>query len=841
MEESINKLKRILIKDTPILFLGAGFSYGAKVKNEKNIPLGDELKKILLKEFLKLDEEDSEYKELNKYSLSQVSQYCSNLGLKIELIDFLTNYFSNIKPANYHYLLTNYYWRKIYTTNIDDIVEEVYKKNDKDLIVQQYKRKNTYKNDKATEYFKLHGSVNNPSEGYVFSTEEYIGSMLLANDYRFSSLATDMNSEHIIFIGSNFDEINLDYYLKLYENTGYASSKGRLFFINPNPSIILRSKIKKVQGHLIEWTNKEFLEFITKLKEETKIKIDKYDLNKDLNKLGFININKYKEEALKLISYNSDLYLGYEPNWNDIYFDWDFINNSIINNFNEFINNDNENVFIYSLYGKAYIGKSTFLKRIAVNINNLDFQTYGFEGKHFNYYPFLQFIIKSDYNEFALIMDNAAYNYLPLKYLAKAIPKNKKLIIITASRPFFHFRWRYNFVGLNWKELYIEPKISKDYAKNIYYKLEEKGYIGDLKKIENVNDRISKIVKSNDVMSTLFSLTYGKGFVKRLYKDLNPILKKDNDAKDLLVYIAIFNKVELADFPTVLIGRLFNIPSNKLINKIDSFIKNTAKGYIQLRSGFFTKRILSSVNKKTIINSIKTLLIAISSQVNDKEHTYWNEIHAAISKEKSLRKLFQLNNNEIKNLLYEIRNYYLDNFNYWIQLGISEQRNREFEKALNHFRQAEALRPNSYMVQNAIGRNFLKQANSINNYSIAKKYFEEGESILLDLINNREEFQARAYSTHCYLYEKIMFIQKFNVQVNKNELLKMYDYLKVILDKDPEDIMAKHINNVFFRFLKRINMTNIIKIRYEDISILRDIFKEYDIDINDLLDDIEIQ
>lgn len=841
MDEAINKLKNLLIKDSPILFLGAGFAFDAKLKSGKNIPLGDSLKEIILKEFLKYNENDSEYEELKKYSLSQISQYCSNIGYKTQLIDFLTEYFSNIKPAKYHFLLTEYFWRKIYTTNIDDLVEEIYKQNNKDIIIQQYKRKFTYKNDRATQYFKLHGSVNNPSEGYVFSTDEYVGSIVESHDYRFSSLATDMHSEHIIFLGSNFDEINIDYYIKLYENTGYSSSKGHLFFINPNPSIILKSKIKKVQGELIKWTTQEFLEFIADLKKESTIKIDEYDINKDLHKIGFQNINIYKKEAINTVNYNSNLYLGYEPNWNDIYHDWDFINNTILNDLNDFISiNNKENIFIYSLFGKAYIGKSTFLKRIAVNINNLDIQTFIYEGKYFNYYPFFQYIVKSDFNEFALIVDNAAYNYLPLKYLANSIPKNKKLFIITASRPFFHFRWRYNFVGFNWREFYIEPVVTKEYAKNIYSKLEEKGYIGELKKIKEIDDRIYQIMKNNDVMSTLFSLTYGKGFVKRLYKDLNPILKKESDAKDLLVYLAIFNKVELADFPIVLINRLFKASANKLLNRIDSFIKNTTKGSVQLRSGFFTKKILSSINKKEIISAIKSLLLSISSQVNDKDHTYWNEIHAAISKEKSLRKLFNLNSGEIKNLLYEIRNYYLDNFNYWIQLGISEQRSNEFEKALNHFKQAEALRPNSYMVQNAIGRNFLKQANNFTSYSIAKKYFQEGERILLDLIKNREEYQARAYSTHCYLYEKITYIQKFNIKVTKNELLKMYGYLKAVYEKDPQDIMAKHINNVFFNFLKKIHMTNIISIKFEDISMLKDLFKEYDIDVNELIDDIDI-
>lgn len=838
-QERIDKLKNTLLHDSPILFLGAGFSLGGKTKTGRDIPKANDFKEIILVEFLKLSKVSAEYKELSNYSLSQVCQYCSNKKSPHYLIDFLTDFFSNSKPASYHFKLTNYFWKKIYTTNIDDLVEKTFEHNGKDIVVQQYARKYTHKKDSATEYYKLHGSVNNPSEGYVFSTDEYVDSMIHSKDFRFSSLSSDMHSESFIFLGSNFDEINLDYYLRLYENTGYASTRGNLYFINPFPSILLKSKIERVQGVLIEWSTEQFLDFLESF-TTTKQSISRYDLEKDITKLGYININSIKSSFIDTKNYDSQLYLGYEPCWEDIFAEWDFMDSRILTQFSKFvISSANQKAAVFSIYGKPYIGKSVFLRRIGNELRKEGYDTFYFEGRNFNYFPFLQFIKASSNSIFALIMDNASYYYGSLNQLMRLIPIGKRIIIVTSSRPFFHFKWRYNFIGDFFYEHLIDASITREYAKDIALKLEEKGYLGELKTLKTLEERTTKIASNNDLMSLLFSITFGKGFIQRLNRDLQPHLEKDDSTRDLLIALAIFNKIELPHFPIELISHLTNGKAKEYMKKVDAFTKTTLQNSLQLRSGFFTMNIYRSVSIEKIISLVEDMLIVIASQVDDKNHTYWNEIHALLSKEKTLRKVLGLNSHDIKQLLYRIRDYYSDNFNFWIQLGIAEQREKQFEKALNHFKQAEALRPTSYMVANAIGRNFLKQANALENVVIAKKYFQEGEKILIDLIENREEYQARAFSTHCYLYEKIVYVQKYHLKLTNDEIVKMGEYLKRVTDKDENDIMAKHINNVFIRFLKKTNKLNLIKLNFQDVSKLKALFTEYSTDFSDLLDDIE--
>jgi hypothetical protein len=749
--------------------------------------------------------------------------------------------FSDIHPTEQHYQLTNFSWKKIYTTNIDDLVEQIYAKNKLDLIPQHAPRKTIIQKDIATHYFKLHGSVRNPSEGFVFSTESYVNTQITSTDYRFSTLATDMHSEHFIFLGSNFEEFNIDYYLKLYENTGYASSRGKLFFINPKPSALLKKKIERINGVLIEWDTNAFLQFITDLKQhENRTKEEL--LLKEVENMAFYSLKKIKENAGDLKKYQSQLYLGYEPKWEDVLTDWDFLNNELLEEFSRFLKNISRfGSGIFSLIGKSYVGKSTFIKRLAVELQLNGYEVFNYSGRYFNFFPFFQYVKKSGNFKFALVVDNAAYNYTPIKQLLAMIPKSIELVVITASRPHAHFRYRYNLVDNYLFEYEFDNFISEKYSENILKRLEEKGFLGELANVKSNEERRLVIQKNNDVVSTLYNLTYGRGFIERLNKNIQPLLKENSETKDLLISFAIFNRLELPDFPIELINQLSNNRGNEFLKKIEDYIKYTNSKNIQIRSTFLTQTIFRTTSKKRILQQIERILIIISSQIDDSTHTYWNEIHAGLTREKSLRKRFAFTSSEIQNLLYSVRSYYNANFNYWIQLGISEQRERNYEKALNHFKVAESLRPNSYMVQNAIGRNFLKQANALESFNVAQQFFAKGEEVLIQLIEKREEYQARTFSTHCLLYEKINYLRKFNLEISNSGIHKMFGYLEKIVEKDPNDIMARHINNVFYKFLSERGKLNLIKIKIEDLSRLKYYMTETNIDEDSLLDEIEIE
>lgn len=232
----------------------------------------------------------------------------------------------------------------------------------------------------------------------------------------------------------------------------------------------------------------------------------------------------------------------------------------------------------------------------------------------------------------------------------------------------------------------------------------------------------------------------------------------------------------------------------------------------------------------------------VSPQITDSVHSYWNEIQSTLMKVKLLKNKLHMSNSDIKNLLFDIKNYYNDDFNYWLQVGLVEQSENDFEKALNRFTQADALSDNSYVVQNAIARNYLRYANYVSEEHKAKELFHEGAQKMLKLINSRDEYQVKAFSTHCYIFEQIRFWRKFKIIPTKSDVEKLFVMLKTILDVDGNDPMAKHISNVLFKFIHESKIQGVLsEASFYDLGYLKEMFSDYStINIEKMLEDFEI-
>lgn len=808
METNENILEYALNNLSPVLFIGAGFTIGAKSSNDKPLPTGLELKEMILLDLLGLSIDSDNYSELHNRKLSEVCQFAQNEITIEELTRFLKTIYSGIIPASYHFNFKKYPWKRIYSTNIDDLLENIYNVNE--IVIQNDKIKKHIKAN-CIEIIKLHGCVNKPENGFTFSNNEYIDSMVKSRDYRFNQLGMDIQTEMFIFLGSDFDEVNLSYYFRLYEYAGYQSTKMTFIFINPKPSVFFTSQVKNLGGKIIPWTSEQFSDFlqsnaIKDLKDST------------ITHLGCRLIREIKNDLdLSAVS-SSDLYLGLLPTWIDIMQDWDFRNDKVENTFLNVKKRFDHKNFVFCIFGKALVGKSVLLKRIGLMLFNDGYEVITVIGKHFDSYSFIQYtkVNKSIY-KYALLFEDASFSYFHIKKLLKWFPNNKELIVITTSRPYPHTRKRYILNEVNHYEYLLEQQIDRIFAATIINKLEEKGFSGILSNKHDIQQKISYVIQHNDISSLLYSITYGSHFIERFNKIYLDILSRNNIQRSILIKLYIFDKLDLPYIPFSLLNLIYCENLKKDIDEIGDMIKINEKGGIELRNSYFNQLLDRDIKSVDIIDNIKEILTNISPQV-DESHSLWNEILASLTKEKLLRKNLSLKTKDIKQMLYDVGGYFNYNYNYWLQLGIAEQADAEFEKALNHFRQAEAISPESYMVQNAIGRNYLKQARHINNLPVAQSYYNEGERILLSLINNMEEFQVKAFSTHCYLYEKIKFCELYGIIPTSREVKAMYRYLSDIIARDPEDTMAKHISNIFFKYLRGIHKSGLIRFELYDLS-----------------------
>lgn len=837
----IKKLDRCLLFSQPVLFTGAGFSLGATNGAGDCLPSGNDLKTKIITDLLGYKINSKEYDELIISSLSDICSYAEGEIAPQKLQDYIIATFSECTPKPFHKIIVNYSnWKKIYTVNIDDVFENASEKGS--LIVQNDVKQFSYSRANQREYIKLHGCVRNRSGKFVFSNQQYVDSMLNSTDYRFSSFARDMQIENFVIVGTEMNEINLDYYLTLFSSVSDKTSHGQLFFIQPSPSRIFKSKIAKVGAYLIEWTTEQLAEHLLSINKNSDIKYPNYQIE------DFLCVKDNYDRYKNFKDYKSYLYFGQHPNYKDIIFDWDFINPDIellYKSIKKYVENDSDNKLMISLYGKSLTGKSTYLKRLAVKLVNDNVVVYDFCGKRFDVKDICSKCKNITDNCVAIIFDNASFYYSEICHLIKNFPDDKKIVVICSARTYAHNRKRYSLVSEPWfKEIHITGNTKSEndiFAQMIEKRLDDKGLLGKLKS-KSIEERIQYISSFSDVESFLFSITRGKSFQSRQLKNFYE--RKDNlrDGLDLLQQLAIIYKLDLPYLPLEIVRLIYNNNFKYILSCTENFVTyNEDANAIYIRDSFIVPHLLENIDHKKCIQLLTGILTIISPQVLDCNRTYWNEIASTLMKCKLLRSVLHLTNKEVKNLLNGIKSFYNDDYNYWLQVGLSEQHDSEYELALNHFLQAESMSPSSYTVRNAIARNYLRQANEIDDFGIAMPIHEEGVKLMKQLIHEREEFQVKAYSTHCLLFERIRFYQRNNYQPNDEILNEMYNMLKYVIDKDPDGPMSKHISNVFAKFLKNRNLTNKLpKLTLYDIKYLKPLMEDSDIRAKDYLEDFEM-
>lgn len=110
----LNQAIEKILDGQAVLFAGAGFSYGAKNK-QGEVPSAKKLKKELLLD-MKMDEK-------SEYSLEIISEFYKSEKSAIELVDKLREQYNIINIAEHHKTIMGMQWKRVYTTNYDQVVE----------------------------------------------------------------------------------------------------------------------------------------------------------------------------------------------------------------------------------------------------------------------------------------------------------------------------------------------------------------------------------------------------------------------------------------------------------------------------------------------------------------------------------------------------------------------------------------------------------------------------------------------------------------------------------------------------------------------------------------------
>lgn len=834
MDDNILKLKLSLEEKTPTLLLGAGFSYGAINENGEDLPLGKNLvEKLYQHMFIDnppdkeiLDEDiDGAKQYKNAGDLKGLCGLLRDEGRVDERDEYLTATFmgATISDKSKLYNIGSYKWDKIFTLNIDCLLEYIFEQNGVPYKVWNRDNDDRRNDNSDTLIIKLHGCVQNSKAGYIFDEQEYIN--FLNDDDCFSRDFGDAYSKgDVIFIGTEFQEDDLKTIINKYGSKGYDLSGNNYFFISPKiNNVRLRRQISSVENYYwIPWTTEEFFDFLYK-----DVILEK-DSKKILHEKGLVSIDDlYRERIHK---YESKLFAGFESRYADFFDDWDIIHPGLAG-FEDRIISGGKNV-VAALIGKSYVGKSCAAKRVLVDFRKKGFLTFELNMRSSEYMQlFLEYIEQLPQETKVAVLFEEASFYFSLLYsnLISKCPDNiKQLIVITSDTSSNYLAKRDILESKNCVvKFMIDEKISWTFSEEIYRKLKEKHWLNKPEICGSDKNEIKKYAcEINDIIEFLYNISHGYGFESH-YVDMFTVLEKDANFKYLQA-LAIMEVLGLGSIPTRILPSLikserkhFNFKEFR--DKFDEILL-IADHRIKIRClRLIQKAILINVDEKDIRDVLSEIVRQTQGQFNEGDVNEWSEIFQKALTVKRILKEKILSLSTMRDLLNEVEKYGEKYSFYWIQRGIAAQKDNEFDLADHYFREGIRIRPTSYQAHHAMAKNLMERAveqAEKGDFSYAPYYMDEGTQEMKKIIDNPAYSRGYKYSLHAlidmsikysdisrkdmgleeaqYIQEKIMIMQKKEMDSYIIAAIKKYVlYCQCHgFDNICEPIIMKHYENI---------------------------------------------
>ena len=378
-ECDFNKVSEGVARGEYSLLLGAGASIGSIGGNGELLPSGPELRDKLVSEF-SIPVEDQTISLHRAYAAAKRS----NPG---RLDSFMKSWFSGCKP-DWQNVLADFEWQRIWTLNIDDIIESVYQT--RGVRFDRFDWTSRFRDtaNSGQQIIHLHGYVDEPesepSSELVFSISEY--ATTLQDPKAWHTVFTDEFGERpfIILGASLIDEYDLQQALT---NSAAATARGfPSVIVLKTISALERAELEELGLFVIEADARSFMDDIgLRTREYAKL------LNQLYGRSNSQQVPTFLQQFDDLRRYNPlhgehsrHFYSGYEPHWRNILDEDDCRLEATEGSFAKIQSGSTSTDLrqgIHVLTGNSGTGKSTALLRIARNCIAAGLPTFRFRAE----------------------------------------------------------------------------------------------------------------------------------------------------------------------------------------------------------------------------------------------------------------------------------------------------------------------------------------------------------------------------------------------------------------------------------------------------------------------------
>lgn len=724
------------------LFLGAGASIGCINALGEGPPIGKSLITILA-DAMGLSLEGSE-------NLPEVVTAARRrLGADFE--ELLRKHYAIVSPSRDYRTIATYPWERIYTLNIDDGLEQAFRKNEKNFRLFCFGEPpfDLARSTSPSNLVKLNGSVDRLNNGIIFSENEYASGLHKTTWYE-TLVADYLSGLTFVFIGTELKEPIFNYHLsRLSSATDRAPAQG--YIISPSVSELSAENFRERNIVSCKATTSDFADFLRATLGETYTRKDVAQERLPsfvgvLSKLGVrdadhITSGLYDIVPIKdRISNRStaravglqDFYTGNPPSWEDVtdnvHAQLDFYNE---------VGQAIERNKLTIIHGSAGCGKTTCLydRAIFYISTHPDAEVYLVpSGRDFPTRA-IRFLVENVKSNILLLVDGFSEYSQTIKELTEdSLLGNLKIVAADRSNIWAKIKDQYSSVphaslSMRW--------ITRADATRILVKLEE---FGDWARMERLSQdqRVQAIYDSprRQLLVALKEATTGRGFDEIIRGEFSGISGSYDKYCCILLAVATMHGLPISQetFDTAVRSRFrtVKLPRDRGLEGIVL----EENGGLTLRhrviADHLVRRVISRSEVANAIGDIISSQSRLGSPLRQTARRIEQRLFNRIINHEFLLGLFRRNSGMIIEKFEENKNSYKNDFLFWLQFSLfefeSDERNRQ--KALEHIRMASNLNPNSFQVTNAYCNMLLRMALTSKDGGDAALLMEEASETL---------------------------------------------------------------------------------------------------------------